>query len=69
MGASKPWGKRVSADRRLKHFSEAVNRLPTRIPINVILYPMEGDPMAASAFWRLAVSSRGSFFCPSPDWP
>ncbi len=69
MGARKPWGSKVSAGRRLKLFGEAVARLPSQIPINVILYPMEGDPMAASAFWRLAVSSRGSFFCPSQDWP
>jgi hypothetical protein len=69
MGADKPWGKKVSGNKRLKLFSEAVARLPSRIPINVVLYPMEGDPMAASAFWRLAVDTRGSFFCPAADWP
>jgi hypothetical protein len=69
MGADKPWGKKVSGSTRLKLFSEAVERLPSRIPINIVLYPMEGDPMAASVFWRLAVDTRGSFFCPSADWP
>ena len=39
------------------------------IPVNVILFPMEGDPMAASMYWRVAVRSRGSFFSPSEDWP
>jgi hypothetical protein len=69
MGAKKPWGKRVSGKKRLNLFKEAIRRLPTRIPVNIILYPMEGDPFAASAFWKLAKDTRGSFFCPSKDWP
>jgi hypothetical protein len=46
-----------------------VKRLPAGLPVNTILLPMEGDPMAASEFWRLAVDTRGSFMCPSKDWP
>jgi hypothetical protein len=30
---------------------------------------MEGDPMAASAFWRLAQTTRGSLISPAEDWP
>jgi len=69
MGKDKPWGNRVSADKRLSLFREAVKRLPAGVPVNVILLPMEGDPMAASEFWRLAVDTRGSFMCPAKDWP
>ncbi len=69
MGAKKPWGKRVSGKKRLSLFNAAIDRLPARIPVNIILYPMEGDPFAASAFWKLAKDTRGSFFCPSKDWP
>jgi hypothetical protein len=69
MGAKKPWGKRVSGKKRLSLFNEAIRRLPSRVPVNIILYPMEGDPFAASAFWKLAKDTRGSFFCPSKDWP
>ena len=69
MGSSKPWGKRVSGKNRLSLFNEAIRRLPSRVPVNIILYPMEGDPLAASAYWRLAKDTRGSFFCPSRDWP
>ena len=69
MGAKKPWGKRVSAKKRLSHFNDAVDALPPKIPVNIILYPMEGDPAAAVSFWKLAKNSRGSFFCPSKDWP
>jgi hypothetical protein len=69
MGAKKPWGKRVSGKKRLRLFNAAIRRLPSRVPVNIILYPMEGDPFAASAFWKLAKDTRGSFFCPSKDWP
>jgi hypothetical protein len=68
MGSSKPWRKRVSASKRLSLFNKAVDRLP-RAPINIILYPMEGDPVAADAYWRLAKNTRGSFLSPSKDWP
>jgi len=30
---------------------------------------MEGDPLAASAYWQLALASRGSLISPSRDWP
>jgi hypothetical protein len=69
MGAKQPWGKRVSGKKRLSLFNEAARRLPSRIPVNIILYPMEGDPVAADAYWRLAKDTRGSFFCPAKDWP
>jgi len=69
MGAKKPWGKRVSGRKRLSLFHDAIRRLPSPVPVNIILYPMEGDPIAASAFWKLAKDTRGSFFSPSKDWP
>ena len=69
MGSSKPWGKRISSKKRLNLFNEAIGKLRSGIPINIVLYPMEGDPLAASAYWRLAKNTRGSFFCPSKDWP
>ena len=34
--------------------------LPRGVPVNVLLFPMEGDPMAAPAFWKLAIASGGS---------
>ncbi len=69
MGREKPWGSRVSADKRLSLFRDAVKRLPAGLPVNTILLPMEGDPMAGGEFWRLAVDTRGSFMCPAKDWP
>jgi hypothetical protein len=69
MGTKKPWGKRVSGKKRQGYFNDAIDALPSKVPVNVILYPMEGDPAAAVAFWKLAKNTRGSFFCPSRDWP
>jgi hypothetical protein len=69
MGSSKPWRTRVSSKKRVSLFNEAISQLPKRVPVNIILYPMEGDPMAADAFWRLAKNTKGSFFCPSKNWP
>lgn len=59
----------VSARQRAKLFNRALEQLPSGIPVNVILFPMEGDPVAASAFWKLAMMSRGSFMSMAEDWP
>ena len=69
MGAKKPWSKRVSSKKRRTLFNDAVAQLPSGVPVNIILFPMEGDPLAADAFWRLAHRSNGAFFSPSRDWP
>ena len=68
-GEGAPRGRTVSGDRRLKLFRKAVEPLPRSVPINVILRSMEGDPMAASAWWQVAVASGGSFLSPAGDWP
>jgi hypothetical protein len=60
---------KVSGKRRARLFEQAVEALPPQVPLNIILFPMEGDPFAASAFWKLAVYTRGSFINPSHDWP
>jgi len=64
-----PRGTTISGSDRLKLFERAYKKLPVGIPVNVILEPMEGDPMAASAFWRLAQITEGSFMSPTEDWP
>jgi hypothetical protein len=69
-GASPPLVKKtVDGEDRLKLFEKALARLPSGIPVNVILLPMEGDPMAPSAYWTLARRTRGSFLSPARDWP
>ncbi len=69
IGRTVPRGGTVSARERVKLFERASRQRPMGVPINVILFPMEGDPMAASAFWKLALTTRGSFMGLSEDWP
>jgi hypothetical protein len=67
---SRPSRKRkVSGEERLRLFGSAVSGLARNTPVNVVLLPMEGDPMAASAFWKLAIATGGSYMSPSRDWP
>jgi hypothetical protein len=61
--------KTVDGQARLKLFERAIGRLPSGVPINVILLPMEGDPMAPAAYWTLARRTQGAFLSPSSDWP
>ena len=68
-GRTRPKGSKVSGSDRVKLYRDAIKRLPTNVPVNIILAPMEGDPMAASEFWQLATLSRGSLLSPSKDWP
>lgn len=68
-GTSPPRGSKVSGQERQKLYRQAIRQLPGNVPVNIILAPMEGDPMAASELWQLAQVSKGSFLSPSKDWP
>lgn len=68
-GKTKPRGSTVSGVQRQRLFEQAVDRLPRGIPVNSILLPMEGDPVASWAFWTLALYTRGAFLTPAKDWP
>lgn len=68
-GRQPPAATTVSGRQRMEYFAQALKKLPVNVPVNTILVPMEGDPMAASAFWQLAQLTRGSFLSPTEDWP
>ena len=68
-GSSPPSATTVSAEERLRHFERAARSVPSGVPVNTILLPMEGDAWAAAAYWKLAVQTRGSFMTPARDWP
>jgi len=68
-GARPPGRKTVSGRERLRLFDDALDELPRGVPVNVVLFPMEGDPLAMSAYWKLAMASRGSLMTPSSAWP
>ncbi len=68
-GATAPKRRTISGKDRLKLFTRTIRELPRGLPVNVILLPMEGDPLAASAFWKWAMVTGGSFMSPAKDWP
>jgi Mg-chelatase subunit ChlD len=69
-GASPPAvRKTIDGEGRLKLFERALDRLPAGVPVNVILLPMEGDPLAPGAYWALARRTDGAFMSPARDWP
>jgi hypothetical protein len=68
-GILPPRGGTVTGKQRLKMFQRAVKEVPPRVPVNVILFPIEGDPLAAAAFWELALATSGSMMSPAEDWP
>jgi hypothetical protein len=59
----------VESKMRVRHFQDSLDRLPVGIPVNVILFPMEGDPLATPTYWQLAQFTGGSFLSPPADWP
>lgn len=69
MGEVMPPRSGVTGRERANHFDRAVRNLPLGIPVNVILFAMEGDPQAAPAYWTLALSTGGSMMAPAEDWP
>ncbi len=68
-GEGRSFGTKVTAKARKKLFRQALTALPRGIPVNIILFPMEGDPDAASEYWKLAQRTNGAFFSPARDWP
>jgi hypothetical protein len=59
----------VTGQERLKYYYEAEALIPSGIPVNILLYPMEGDYNAAIVYWLLAYRTGGSFMSISKDWP
>ena len=68
-GFEKPKRSTIESRDRVALFSSALEELPDASPINIILFPMEGDPIAAPSYWRLAQITGGSFLAPPDDWP
>jgi hypothetical protein len=68
-GAQKPGHKFVNVSQRARLFDEAQRSLPSGVPIDVILLPMQGDMPAPNMFWTMARATGGNFLMPARDWP
>lgn len=70
LGAKSSSATTITGRKRLNLFTEAVARLPAPAPkVSTILLPLEGDPVAAYAFWHLAYETGGRLLSPAKDWP
>lgn len=58
----------TGAERERMHY-RAIRELPSGIPVNIFLYPLEGDYEAPLLYWVLAYRTGGSFISVSRDWP
>ena len=65
----KPRSSTVDGRQRVRHFNDAVKLWPAGVPVNVIMFPMEGDWKASAAYWILAANTGGTYMSPSRDWP
>ena len=68
-GRTPPRSPTVSGRERMQHYVAAMRNLPRNVPVNVIMFPMEGDPLASGAYWSLAQQTGGVYMAPSEDWP
>lgn len=59
----------VTGAERLRFHYSAIDQLPSGVPINILLFPMEGDYFASIAYWLLAYQTGGAFMSISKDWP
>lgn len=68
-GGNAPKSGSITGVERLRTFRSAIKAIIPGIPVNTFLLPLEGDPYAAASFWRLAITTRGSYVTPARDWP
>ncbi|MEM9171420.1 MAG: VWA domain-containing protein [Pseudomonadota bacterium] len=69
LGENVPARSVVSPQQRVNLFAQAIRQLPSGIPVNVLMYPMEGDYIAPVEYWKLAYRTGGSYMSVSDDWP
>ena len=59
----------VTGRQRVRLFTDATRELPGGVPVNIFLYPLEGDYEAPILYWALAFETGGSMISVSRDWP
>ncbi len=69
MDAESTTRRTVSSNQRQRLFRDAKRELPGGVPINIFLYPMEGDYEAPILYWELAFETGGTMISVSRDWP
>ncbi|USG61907.1 VWA domain-containing protein [Sneathiella marina] len=62
---------KISGECRVKLFRQTINETAPKSgqPVNVILLPLEGDPLAAPEYWDWTYSTGGLLISPAESWP
>ena len=67
-GKNLPKSSVVSGRQRRSHFLAAMKEFPQGVPLNTLLFPLDGDYEAAALFWKTAVDTSGCFIAPAKEW-
>ena len=60
----------ISGECRVRLFRQTIQDSNLRgVKVNVILFPLEGDPDAVNEYWGWAGSTDGLVFSPAANWP
>ena len=59
----------ITGRQRVRMFDSARRELPGGVPVNIFLYPLEGDYEAPILYWVMAYDTGGSLISVSRDWP
>ncbi|MEK9943306.1 MAG: vWA domain-containing protein, partial [Gammaproteobacteria bacterium] len=65
----KPGQRKVTSDERRRYLRKVQAQAGRTTPVNIILFPLEGDPFAETDYWEWSQNTRGSFMTPSANWP
>jgi len=58
-----------SEQERYSLFLAAARQFPAGIPVDVLLLAGDREPLAAQAYWSLALRTGGALVAPAEDWP
>ncbi len=62
-------GGAINEFQRINMMNAAMNVFPQNASINILLFPMKGDPGAAPYYWRFSYIQNGALITPSRNWP
>ncbi len=59
----------ISGECRARLLRKIVDDYKEQAKVNVVLLPLEGDPLASFAFWQWTSGTRGLLISPETSWP
>ena len=60
----------ITGECRVKLFRQTLkDSALMKVPTNIVLLPLEGDPQAAPEFWLWSAQTKGLLISPATNWP